>query len=372
MADKVQKVRLTPAKCHVDIGDGSERSPYVTPGYMLEKLGRPMHAVTLMYSYYPLDKGWPLRARDAFPEMTKDLDSAWGYPYDDYFPYMRGLGGDPKGEPYDIMRDVRMHGQDVCLTVTVDPFLPEEYMRAFAAELRPFGRMTLRINHEATGNWFSFNKRASYARVAEFFAEFTKIVHEEAPNVETVICLDGYKSEDTEKMEREDDFIPAIQAADIVSVDRYLALHWGWPYDMDMTEGRAFARYDPAQIYRLCKKSAARYNLICGKKKKMILSELNADALVVGPYEQAEIVRSFTDMIREEKDPWLTGFCLYQFRDECHLGLEAQVPGDESAGIEQPLMKTFKEISLRPVLLPRDCERRGNFPAGNASLDRIR
>ena len=56
---EVKKVKLTPAGCAVDIGDGSERAEYVCQDYMINKLGRPHRNISLMYTYYPKDKEWP-------------------------------------------------------------------------------------------------------------------------------------------------------------------------------------------------------------------------------------------------------------------------------------------------------------------------
>ena len=66
------------AKCAVDLGDGSERGEYVDQDYILHKMGRPHRAISLMYCYYPLDKTWPVRARDAFADQ--EVSFQWDYP----------------------------------------------------------------------------------------------------------------------------------------------------------------------------------------------------------------------------------------------------------------------------------------------------
>ena len=66
------------------------------------------------------------------------------------------------------MRDVRRHGQDVILTMTIDPNDTDEHLEQIGKEL-DIGRMQLRINHEAMDNWFSFTKRATYQQVADFY-----------------------------------------------------------------------------------------------------------------------------------------------------------------------------------------------------------
>ena len=76
----------------------------------------------------------------------------------------------------------------------------------------------------------------------------------------------------------------------------------------------------------------------------MVMSEFNADGDVTGAYEQAEMVKLFCDILREEKAEWFTGFTFYQFRDRGRLGLEIQDPNNAEVGIEQPVMKVYRDI----------------------------
>ncbi len=344
---KAYPVHLVPAKCRIDIGDGSERGEYVDQDYILHALGKPVHAINLMYCYYPHDETWPVRASKAFPEGGKT--GAWDYPYDDYFPYTGGIKGSTDSGTFDCIRDVRRHGQDVVFTLTMDPKLTDEEIAQVARELKPFGRIQIRINHEATGSWFSFNKRADYPEVALFFKKCVEVFHREAPQIKVILCLDGYKDINAEKMEKEDDFLPAIKAADIESVDRYLALHWGWPVDVADSDTEEYARYDVKNIYDLTKKSAERYRYLTGDPEKpMVLSELNADGDVTGPYDQADMVREFADMIKNDPDKWLDAFTIYQFRDKGRLGLELEDPNNDKVGIPWPLMDTVKELLFDP------------------------
>ncbi len=342
-------VRFGPAVCAVDLCDGSERGEYVNQDYILTRLGRPHRAINLMYCYYPNDEGWPLRASVAH---AHDAQFAWDYPYDDYFPYTGGLGGSQDGPVFEQMRDIRRHGQDVCLTLTMDPFLPDEHIAAVARDLRTFGRMTVRINHEATGSWFSFNKRASYEQVAEFFVRACRVFHAEAPNCKVVLCLDGCKELSERKMVMEDIFTEAAKAADIVSVDRYLALHWGWPNDV-CVDGRSAADYDTDDIYKLAKKSYRRYTIMNdGVKKPMVMSELNADGDVTGPFYQAEKVARFCELLKADREHWLSGFTMYQFRDRGRLGLEIEDPNNPENGIEQPVLSVYRDIIKDPFFSP--------------------
>lgn len=352
---KLYEVHLGAADCAVDLGDGSERGEYVNQDYILNKLGRPHRAISLMYCYYPLDEQWPQRISEAMKDA--DVSFAWDYPYDDYFTYKGGLEGNTKGEPFSYMREVRAHGQDVILTLTVDPHVSDEQLIAIAKDLSTFGRMQLRINHEATGNWFSFNKRCTYQEVADFYVRFHKIIKEYAPNVKTVLCIGGIEKPDATEIEKEKEFSEAVKATDIWSVDKYMALHWGWPYDVAETGGNSHSRSAVKDIYGLTKKSYLRFKEINGGvSKPMVMSEFNADGDVTGAYEQAEMAKLFCDMLEKDSEKWLTGFTFYQFRDRGRLGLEIEDPNNSEVGIEQPVLKTYREIIHDDFFLPKMTE----------------
>lgn len=341
----IRKIHMGPAKCAVDLGDGSERGEYVNQDYILHKLGRPHRAINLMYCYYPLDGGWPGRA--SVVHASPDVSFAWDYPYDDYFTYKGGIGGTTEGEPFTCMRDVRRHGQDVILTLTCDPNVTDEHLVKIAEELRPFGRMQLRINHEATGSWFSFNKRCTYQEVADFYVRFHKIIKAHAPNIQTILCIGGIEDHDPDatEIDMEKEFAEAVRVTDIWSVDKYMALHWGWPYDVAEPGGKSHKRCAVKDIYDLTKKSFLRFREICGgENKPMVMSEFNADGDVTGPYEQCDMIKLFCQMLKNEPADWFTGFTFYQFRDRGRLGLEIEDPNNPDVGIEQPALAAYKEI----------------------------
>jgi len=340
---KAFHVSMGPAKCAVDLGVGSERGSYVNQDYILHKLRRPHRAINLMYCYYPLDPGWPVRASIA--HASDKVAFAWDFPYDDYFTYQGGLNGNLQDEPFTCMRDVRRHGQDVLLTMTIDPHVSDEHLIAIAKDLTTFGRMFLRINHEATGNWFSFNKRCTYQEVADFFVRFHKIIKEYAPNVKTILCIGGIEKLDSEEIEKEPEFTEALRQTDIWSVDKYAALHWGWPYDVAERGGSSHKRHDNENIYELSRRSYERFRHLCGgAQKPMVMSEFNADGDVTGPYDQVKMVQSFYDKIVEDPNRFFSGFTFYQFRDDGRLGLEITDPNNKEVGIEQPVLKAYKDI----------------------------
>lgn len=347
---KMYALHMGKAKCAVDLGDGSERGEYVNQDYILHTLGRPHRSISLMYCYYPLDEGWPGRA--SVVHADPNVSFAWDYPYDDYFTYKGGLGGSTEGEPFSYMREIRQHGQDVTLTLTIDPHVTDEHLIAIAKDLRPFGRLLLRINHEATGNWFSFNKRCTYQEVADFYCRAHRIIKEHAPNVQTILCTGGVEGE-TGKIEKEEEFAEAVRCTDMWSIDKYFALHWGWPYDIAERGGSTHSRGNIREIYEYTKKSYQRFSELCGGvKKPMMMSELNADGDVTGPYEQAAMVKEFCDLLKKDNATWFTSFSMYQFRDRGRLGLEIEDPNNSEVGIAQPILETYKEIIHDDYFLP--------------------
>lgn len=339
---RLTRIHMGSARCAMDLTDGSERGEYVSQDYILNTLGRPMRSVNLMYCYYPLDEGFPKRAHDAF--ANKEVAFQWDYPYDDYFPYTGGLNGSRDGEVFRQIADIRAHGQDLTLTLTCDPFVSDDHLIAIAEDLLPYGRVLLRLNHEATGNWFSFNQRASYEQVAAFFVHASEVIREHAPNVQTIICIGGIEDKNATEMIKEAEFAQTIPAADIWSVDKYMALHWGWPYDIALKGGNSHSRGSFADTYEMTKRSFRRFTeLNGGVTKPMVMSEFNADGDVTGPYDQCRMVDGFFRLLKEDPETWLSGINFYQFRDRGRLGLEIEDPSNPNVGVAQPVMKTFKE-----------------------------
>lgn len=343
--NELYKIHLGEAKCALDLGDGSERGEYVCQDYILNVLGRPHRAVGLMYTYYPNDKEW---SANKISETCKDMEIhfQWDYPYDDYFPYGEN------GQPFEQMRDIRRHGQDVFLTLTIDCSLDDEVLRRVARELKPFGRMRLRINHECSGNWFTHNRRFSYEEVGKFFVRFANIVKEEAPNVKTVFCAGMARNEDG-SVENEKEFTEAYRAADEWSSDAYLALHYGWPFDIAEKGGSSHNCGCVDENFALFKKTHARLTeLNGGVPKPMITAEFNTDGDVTGAAEQGESVRRFYEKIRDDNADWFRSVSFYQFRDRGRLGLEVEDPNNKQIGIPQPIMKVYKELLGEPYFMP--------------------
>lgn len=348
---KAYHLHMGPATCAVDLGDGSERGEYVNQDYIINQLGRPHRSINLMFCYYPLDKGWPVRA--SVLGKSNGVSFAWDYPYDDYFPYTGGIGGSTEGEPFLSMKDVRRHGQDVTLTLTIDCGVSDEHLIQIARDLKPYGRLLLRINHEATGNWFAFNKRYSYQEVANFFVRFHHIIKREAPNIRTILCIGEEAQRDSDAMKYESEFKEAIRTTDIWSGDYYLALNWGWPFTVAERGGNSHKRYLVKELFETNRYTFERFRMLNnGQVKPLVISELNADGDVTGPFDQAQMMKDFYFRVRDEKATWLSGITCYQFRDRGRLGLELEDPNNPSNGIRQPLFDAYREIIQDPWFQP--------------------
>lgn len=343
MTNKYNKIHMGPAKCGLDLGDGSERAEYVCQDYILNKLGRPHRCVNIMYTLYPNDEQWPERISVACKDM--EINYQWDYPYDDYFPY--GVNG----QPFEQMRDIRRHGQDVLLTLTVDCSLDDEYLRKIARQLKPFGRMRIRINHECAGDWFTHNRRFSYNEVGEFFVRFHNISKEEAPNVSTIFCA-GFLKDDGSEIEHQEAFLEAYKTADIWSADCYLALHFGWPYDIAEKDSGRYNHSSVDYYYNRFKNTAERLTELCGKKP-MTTAEFNTDGDVTGAFRQGESIKRFARIFRDNEAEWFNGISMYQFRDRGRLGLELEDPNNNSVGIEQPVMEDYKEVLYDEYFMPQ-------------------
>ncbi len=351
----MKRLHMGQAPCALDLGDGSERAEYVNQDYILHKLGRPHRSVNIMYTYYPRDEQWPARISEVCSDM--EISFQWDYPYDDYFPYGEN------GQPFEQMRDIRRHGQDVILTLTVDCALSDDELRAIARQISPFGQMMIRINHECCGVCFTHNKRYTYAEVGQFFVRFAGIIKEEAPNIKTIFC-GGWVAEDG-RMEQEDAFRECYGAADIWSCDCYPALHYGWPFDIAEVGG---GRYKAETVRENAEKYEAVFRRACllaGEAKPMTIAEFNTDGDVTGPLEQGDSVIRFYNYWKEKRANWFRAISMYQFRDRGRLGLEIEDPNNKAVGIEQPLLKRYRdEVLSDPYFMPKMTEGEElSFPA---------
>ena len=351
----MKKLHMGPAHCALDLGDGSERAEYVNQDYILHKMGRPHRAVNIMYTYYPHDKEWPARISEAWKD--KNVTFQWDYPYDDYFPY------NVNGQPFEQMKDIRRHGQEVLLTLTLDCGCTDEELKEIALQLKPFGRMWIRINHECCGSWFQHNKRYTYPEVGAFFNRFAGIIKEYAPNVSVIFC-GGWGMPDGH-VEQEEAFKDCYKVADAWSCDGYLALHYGWPYDIAEVGGGRYKGGCVADMVQQFERTYKRACELAGEHRPMITAEFNTDGDVTGPRLQGESIVRFAHHWRDNKVEWFRAISLYQFRDRGRLGLEIEDPNNKGVGIEQPMLAEYRDKVLHDDwFMPKMTEgEEASFPA---------
>jgi hypothetical protein len=344
IASSPYRVTLSPAACSLDLGDGSERGEYVNQDYILSTLGRPHRAISLMYCYYPLDKGWPKRASIAFQNKKK---KTWGFPYDDYFPY--------PGQALEQMKDIRRHGQDVSLTLTADCAISDAQIRSLAKGWRPFGRMRLRLNHECDGFWFVFNRRYSYQQVGDFFVRFARILKQEAPNV-LLACCWGHLDDKVKRLKYEEELSQLLSAADIWTTDKYISLHHRWPYDDCQAKdlGETYFEFSANEVWDQVREVHKRFVELEGQDKGIELAEFNTDGDVGGGQLQVKKNLDFYKRVLKEKPGYLKGITFYQFRDRGRLGLEREDENNPANGKATPFLPVYKKLLQEPYFQPKE------------------
>lgn len=137
------------------------------------------------------------------------------------------------------------------------------------------------------------------------------------------------------------------------SADCYLALHFGWPYDIAEKNSGRFNHSSVDYYYNRFKNTSERLTNLCGKKP-MTTAEFNTDGDVTGSFNQGESIIRFARKFCDNEATWFDGISLYQFRDRGRLGLELEDPNNKSVGIEIPIIfeKTpeFCEITIEEKL----------------------
>ncbi len=349
----IRKARLAPPPCTIGITDGSERGDYVAQSHLLDAIGRPHHVVNLMFQYYPDMADWPTQGvkwRGFF--RNGQLNKG-----DGYFPLVLEEGG-TWGQLYlRQIEDVRSHGQEPQLTLTIHCDTPDETLVRIAKSLAPYGRMRIRINHECNGIWFYFNQRWSYAQVSDFFIRFHNILHEHAPLVQTVACWNG-RGEDYNKPKgfvsnwgklTEDQLAPMFRVADIVSYDQYASLHYGWPDpNFDPKKPSQFFKVPFDSWWTLLDEAYADLCEARGGPIDFEVHEINEDAELVGDAAQARWTTKFYKEVVRRKLPWLRNITFYMFRDRGGLGLEREDVDDPAKFKAVPALAAYRDAIDHP------------------------
>ena len=331
---------------HLIINNGSERGDYIPCEKIHWSMGKIHNGVQLMKTYYPFDPAWDTKQRISVKSDQSDKRYAWDFDYDDY-------------DPYDLLEtasitrsqfeEIKQHGADIHLTLTLDMSLNDDELRKVFRPLANFGKIYLRVNHEANGYWFRHNTQHTFAEVAHFFQRSHTIAKSVSSQIMTVfsVSADVFVGDSINSVVRVDtsrlsvdELGTALGVADFWSIDKYVTLNWGWPYTTPADSGNYFAGTIDTW-WRLVEETYILMgHMNNGQLKPLFINEFNTDSDVVGEEGQADAIRKVYERIRLSQFPWLRGICLYQFCDKGGLGL---VKGDRDEFTEMPSLSAYRE-----------------------------
>jgi len=378
---QVTRIRQGSPAIRLFMSDGSERSTYMPQARAIELLGAPHSGVNLMACYYPKQTFWPERRlfSPQVPHYRHSVaDATETTPLKDLNDWTDGYYSfdieDPDNDVVRQLADVRRHGQEPRLTVTADIDTPDEDLARIGEILRDFGRMQLRVNHEANGcTWFRFARnvgslqgeeaRKLYHGISRFFIRAHDVITDIAPNVTFVACYNG-PGERAKRGEIGEGELPHVSQDELglmyllpdimISLDQYGSLHYGWPAhkiedppvigEVDAVKHRAFA-LSPRE---LCENVITLFwrtvSAMRGEEVRIDLGELNFDADIHGPDIQAYLVHEVYSWIR--RHPEVVGsVTFYELTDRAGLGLFRQKDyGDLENVATTVLLDVYRDI----------------------------
>jgi hypothetical protein len=321
------QVALKRNKTRLILSNGSERSDFVPVDEIFAKLGRIHEGIQLFKTYYPSDPVWSNTQKISAVTAKKGVNYAWDYEYEDYHPF-------DIWENESITRKeieaIKSYGSDLHLTLTLEFSLSDAEIAKIAQALNPYGRIFLRINHEANGNWFRYSRQHTFQEFSDFFVRCHKIIKNNSSNILTVFNLssDFFVNEklvvDRFLYLSEGQLRGALNTADYWSIDKYTSLHYGWPFEAELTEtSTAYFKGSIDDWWQLIEETYLKMiwhnNLVA---KPLFINEFNSDSDVDGYEGQAEIITRIYNRLAQGEFEWLAGITLYQFRDYGGLGLE--------------------------------------------------
>lgn len=355
---KVKQCFLKPNGTAYILNNGSERGDFIDCEKILWSMGRIHDGIQMMKTYYPSDPSWTTEGKISKFSKKDGVNFAWGHEYDDYEPYDIL---EPASKTRKQLEQVKQFGADVHLTLTMDMSLTELDLEKIFEPLKNYGKVYLRINHEANGYWFRHNTLHSYKEVADFFVTCHKVVKRISSNIYTVFNVsadafvgDGINNVVTNKDAHLEshELLAAVQAADFWSIDKYVTLNWGWPH----THPDSSPDYFKGSIDTWWRLVEECYLLMAsmngGHCKPLFIGEFNTDSDVVGQDGQVETIKDVYKRIRLSHYPWLRGISMYQYCDEGGLGLNT---GNQYGYVETPALAAYRtEIHENDYLVKLD------------------
>jgi hypothetical protein len=342
---KIKKCTLKSNGTAFILNNGSERGDFIDCEKILWSMGRIHDGIQMMKTYYPSDPSWTTEGKISKFSNKESVSFAWGHDYDDYEPYDIH---EPASKTRKQLEQVKQFGADVHLTLTMDMSLSELELERVFEPLKNFGKVYLRINHEANGYWFRHNTLHSYKEVSDFFVTCHKIIKRISSNIYTVFNVsadafvgDGINNAVTNKDAHleEHELLEAVKIADYWSIDKYVTLNWGWPHthpdsSPDYFEGTIDTWW---RLVEECYLLMASMN--GGQCKPLFIGEFNTDSDVVGEQGQVDTIKDVYKRIRLSRYPWLKGISMYQYCDEGGLGLNK---GNQYGYQETPALAAYR------------------------------
>ncbi len=327
------------------MSNGSERSDYIPLNHIFNQTGDLHDGYQLMKTYYPHDKQWNPKHRISEVTEIDNVGYAWDYEYEDYHPFDIF---ETESVTRKQMEEIKTHGADIHLTLTIDITLSDNEIRDIVRVLAQYGRMYVRINHEVNGFWFRYNKMHTPKEVSDFFVRFHKMMQAESSQLFSVFNVSGDifmgdKKVTKDKLYFEDDqFGESLRVADFWSIDKYTSLHYAWPFEEKIKEG-TFDGYFVGSVDEWWRIIEETYLQMIwhngGQAKKVFISEFNSDSDVDGFDGQARIVSEVYDRLATCDYQWIAGIVMYTFRDYGGLGLEK---GTIDSFTETPALSAYR------------------------------
>lgn len=332
-------------KTRLILSNGSERGDFVPLSYILGKLGRIHDGIQLMKAYYPYDAVWSAKHRVSQVSRKENIHFAWDYEYEDYHPFDIF---EENSVTLREMAEIKKFGSDIYLTLTIDLSLPDNELIAIVKILNGYGRIFLRINHEANGTWFRYNIFNTYKEVSDFFIRFHRIIKGHSSLIHTVFSLTGdmFVADKivTDQLLQlsESGLKEALQTADYWSIDKYASLNYGWPFE-DIANGKnLFFKQTVDEWWQMVEETYLKmiwFNNL--QAKPLFINEFNSDSDVDGFETQAEIINRVYSRLATDEFQWLAGITMYQFRDYGGLGLEQ---GDLKEYQSLPVLDVYRKV----------------------------
>ncbi len=355
---RIEKIHQGEPAIRLYMSDGSERSTYMAQADAVARLGAPHTGVNLMSNYYPKQSFWPERRifgqdvphfRHSICDETEKTRleelNDWT---DGYYSLV------PEAPECEVLRqiaDVRRHGQDARLTLEMETETSDEELVRIAERLKPFGRMEVRLNHEANGcTWFRFARNVGnlprerqtpiYREISDFFLHARDVMCGVAPGLTFVACYNGPGGSakrpglgpDELPNLGPDELGPMYADPNVVaSLDQYGSLGWAYAEGPEppliVYEDFADLPFFALTVHELCqvvfRAFHERISAMRGEPTRIDLGELDYAEAIHGPEVRAQLIYEAYCWVRRHPEV-IGSVTFYELTDIKDLGLYRQ------------------------------------------------